>query len=578
MSDQRQKKWWQAPHFEGDWLRTHRASLLNFSIIVVMGMTVLSSLLLLFLKPQEMELTVTVGVILLLLFLGCWWLLQEGWVSLAAWMFSVVLWMGITVLLFVVGGVRSHIGAGYFVVLVVAGAVLGERGVVTFGALGVFSVVVAFLAEAMGWMATGYLPVAPAVETFTLVVALVLTATLLRVLLREGVAEFRRMWRSEEAAVVRYQETERERVALASRVRLVERQLALLMAGVPVVQTAFSTLELRSLLGQVVEMVGEQFGFEYVGLYVLDSTRRWVELRAATTSAGKRRVEEGVRFEVVGGGVVGSVVEYGNLYVSDAATDRTAEKGVLLPDMASLMLLPLRVRGEIVGVLEVQGRAPGAFRREDAEVLQVLADYVGLAMVNARRFQELRRALEDARRASGQARQEMWQELLRTRAAVGYVSTAQGTFPLEGRRYYGGREGMIPALEGASLAELGATSYLLSRDRLTLFVPIRPRDEVLGVVRLRKPAERGGWTHREIALMEILTSQLGVALESAHLYEVSQQQATEEQLLSAVTASIRQSLEMDVVLRTAVTEMRKALQLAEVELRIGVGHSSSEER
>jgi hypothetical protein len=65
-----------------------------------------------------------------------------------------------------------------------------------------------------------------------------------------------------------------------------------------------------------------------------------------------------------------------------------------------------------------------------------------------------------------------------------------------------------------------------------------------------------------------------VALESARLHQDTQQRATREQLAAQVTARMRETLDMDTVLKTAVFEIGQALGLAEVEVMMGTGEES----
>ncbi|MGD9048060.1 MAG: hypothetical protein PVF77_08415, partial [Anaerolineae bacterium] len=63
--------------------------------------------------------------------------------------------------------------------------------------------------------------------------------------------------------------------------------------------------------------------------------------------------------------------------------------------------------------------------------------------------------------------------------------------------------------------------------------------------------------------------QLGVALDSARLYEDTQRRAAEDRLVGEITARIRETLDVDTVLQTAVREMSKTLDIPRVEVRLG---------
>jgi GAF domain-containing protein len=103
----------------------------------------------------------------------------------------------------------------------------------------------------------------------------------------------------------------------------------------------------------------------------------------------------------------------------------------------------------------------------------------------------------------------------------------------------------------------------------TALAPIKVRDAVVGVIDAHKPRGAGPWTQDELGVLDALTDQLGVALDSARLYQETQRRVVQEQLTAEVTARMRQTLDVDSVLRTAVQEMGAALGLGKVEVRLG---------
>jgi GAF domain-containing protein len=60
------------------------------------------------------------------------------------------------------------------------------------------------------------------------------------------------------------------------------------------------------------------------------------------------------------------------------------------------------------------------------------------------------------------------------------------------------------------------------------------------------------------------------------LYQETQRQARQEQILGEVTTRIRETLNIDTVLQTAVVEMQRRLNLAQVEIRIGTDFTLEE--
>jgi GAF domain-containing protein len=209
------------------------------------------------------------------------------------------------------------------------------------------------------------------------------------------------------------------------------------------------------------------------------------------------------------------------------------------------MALPLRARGgaghsNIIGALDVQSTLPEAFSKEDVATLQTLADQVAMAISNAQLFQQVQESLEVERKAYGELSRTAWLNLLSARPDLSY-------------RYE--QRQVIPA--GDIVAETKHTDVGLPE----LMLPVKYRDQTIGTIVAHKVTSASGWTSEEITLMETLADQLSTALDSARLYQDTQRRAVQEQLVGEITTHMRESLDMETVLKTAVNEMRQALGL-----------------
>ncbi|HSJ54427.1 MAG TPA: GAF domain-containing protein [Anaerolineae bacterium] len=316
--------------------------------------------------------------------------------------------------------------------------------------------------------------------------------------------------------------------------------------------------DLSELLNETVRLVSERFGFYHVGIFMLDETSGYAELAAASSEGGQLMLARR-HCLALGQGLFGNVAAGGEHSIAlDVGADSVFFDNPDLPQTRSEAALPLRARGQIIGVLDVQSQKPGAFDEEDLAVLQILADQIAVAVNNAGLFRRVRESLDAERRAYAQLSRDAWQQLLQARPGLGErydpadVLPDPDCWPVELRE---------AALEAKVVARSGGNGQALS-------VPLRVRDQVIGVLDAHKEAGAGGWSDEEQALLQTLVDQLGVALESARLYQDTQRLAARERLIGEVTGRIRQTLDVDTVLRAAAHEMRQVLDLAEVELRI----------
>ena len=366
---------------------------------------------------------------------------------------------------------------------------------------------------------------------------------------------FREANRNASALTESNRELQASRAMLETHARELEQRSVQLEASAKVAQAATSILDTDRLMRQVVEVIRERFGLYYVGLFQVDESGQWAELRAGTGEAGQAMLKRAHRLRIGEGSMVGWSIAHSEARVAleaeqDAVRLATAE----LPHTRSEAALPLRSRGRVVGALTVQSAQPAAFDQSTTVVLQTMADQVAVALDNARLFSEAEAALEAMRRAYSQLSREAWVELLRIRPGLGYRSSQRGVAPAGGIQ----RIEIEQALQGQGTTREDNPAAEVG---YPLAVPIKVRGNVLGVLDTYKPIDAGVWTPEEVALIETLADQVGVALESARLYTDAQRRAAHERLVSEITDKLRRAVDMDDLLQTTVREMAAALDV-----------------
>jgi hypothetical protein len=69
---------------------------------------------------------------------------------------------------------------------------------------------------------------------------------------------------------------------------------------------------------------------------------------------------------------------------------------------------------------------------------------------------------------------------------------------------------------------------------------------------------------------------LSLSLESARLFQETQRRAARERLTGEIAARMRETLDVDAVLETAVREIGRALNIAEIEVRMESGERATQ--
>ena len=164
-----------------------------------------------------------------------------------------------------------------------------------------------------------------------------------------------------------------------------ERRAMLLQAAARVAKNVTSILDPDQLLQQTVDIISDEFGFYYAGVFLLDETSKWAVLRAGRGAAGAAMVAEGHKLSVGGNSMIGAATGRHQARIAlDVGEEAVFFKNPYLPKTRSEMALPLIVGQEVIGALTVQSVEGAAFTQEDIATLQLMADQLAIAIKNSR--------------------------------------------------------------------------------------------------------------------------------------------------------------------------------------------------
>ncbi len=377
-------------------------------------------------------------------------------------------------------------------------------------------------------------------------------------------------WPAEDVTLV---ETVAEQVALAlENQRLldeVRRRAAQLRAAAEVGQLMSSVLDLDEALPEVARLIRERLGLYYVGIFLIEQSGRWAVLRAGTGEAGREMLARNHRLQVGGDSMIGACIAERRAKIAlDVGEEAVRFNNPLLPDTHSEMALPLLSRGEPVGAMTIQAVEIAAFSEEDITTLQTMGDQLGSAIENARLLQQMEQSMQALESARGEYTLESWRNFMnRIGQSVGYRYDL-AVQPAEVPRPEAHQALTQAARVTTSLAAEAAEEEEEGTAHSAVAVPIRLWDQTLGVVNVRFTDD--AVPEETVALIEQITDQLALSLENVRLLEETRASAARERLTGEATARMRETLDIDTVLQTAVQEMGEILGLAETEVRLDV--------
>jgi GAF domain-containing protein/HAMP domain-containing protein len=337
------------------------------------------------------------------------------------------------------------------------------------------------------------------------------------------------------------------------------RRAAQLQAITELSESIAQLQDLSELFTTAANLISQRFGFYHVGIFLVDSQREYAIMQAANSEGGQRMLARGHRLKM-GTGVVGFTAQTGQPRLAlDVGADAVFFDNPELPATRSEVSLPMKSRGETVGVLDVQSTEAGAFSSEDLQALSTLANQVSIAFENARLLTETRAALAQV--------QEVYDEFTRAEWSRAAAKAEQAGF-----RYQTGRIEMLEeSLNTPEIISAVKTGEVVMNQangseekRATVAVPVKLRGEVIGVLHIESNNPSKTWQSDEVSLVAAVAERAAFALENARLFQEARRRAAKERLISEATSKISGALSIENILQTTAQELERVLGGSEV--------------
>jgi len=198
-----------------------------------------------------------------------------------------------------------------------------------------------------------------------------------------------------------YQQAQREIAERRQAEEALKRRATQLATVGEVGRQITSLLEPDPLLDRIVNLIREAFGYYYVSILLVDPATGGLAFRAG--AGYEVEIVKALRLKVGQDGICGWVAASGEpLLVGDVSQEPRYYPVESLADTRSELAVPIQVKSQVIGVLDVQSAEPEAFDKDDLFTLHMLADQVAVALENTRLFErereqrELAEALEEA--------------------------------------------------------------------------------------------------------------------------------------------------------------------------------------
>lgn len=544
------RRFFAPPVFPEDEEKTRAAGFIN--AIVLTNIPILVLFIIVRVATGEGDLFGAANIILagiITILLVVWFLMRAGWVKVAGYLHVTTIWLASTMIALMGGGINSTTFTSYFVVMLMAGLLLGWRPAVGFTFLSILAAFRLANQETLG----------NAIEGTVLFIFGAIFLYLIISSLQNAVK--RAQANSNELRASNKQLTELRDVLelrVKERTAALEKRATQLQTVSSVARTIAALKDLDSLLPEITKLVSEQFGFYHTGIFLIDNTNEYAILQAANSEGGRRMLNRRHQLRLDATSIVGYATSRGEPRIAlDVGADAVFFNNPDLPETRSEMALPLQAGGRTIGALDVQSRETNAFSQEDINVLTTLADQVAIAIENARLFGESRSALSESQVTIEKYVKQAWGTFAQQAKRTGFVFDGKQVLPLE----KGARREQIKVA-----AKTGRLS--LEKASSTIAVPIKLRGQLIGVLDVRSKNGQRQWTRDEITLLEAAAERAALALENARLVDSAQRRAARERIIGEISTRIGAASNFDTILQTAVEELGRKIGGAEVTLEI----------
>jgi GAF domain-containing protein/HAMP domain-containing protein len=305
--------------------------------------------------------------------------------------------------------------------------------------------------------------------------------------------------------------------------------------------------DLGKLLPLITHIVSDRFSFYHAGIFLVDEIGKYAVLRASNSPGGQAMLKRKHSLEVGQKGIVGYVTGTGSARLAlNTGDDSVYFNNPDLPDTRSEVAVPLIIRGKVIGALDVQSTQANAFTDADVAIFSLLADQIAIAIDNAKLLEETQAALAESQAVFREYLATSWQDKIGS-AIVGYHQSLEG-----GRTI--------------TFAESAEVESIPPDEPGVISVPIRVRNQEIGVLNIRTVASKRKWDQDEVAIVQAVAEHLGLTLDNARLFEETSSRASRERLVTEITSKIRSTNDPQEMMKAAVEQLQHVLGASRVEI------------
>lgn len=489
---------------------------------------------------------------------GMYVLLKRGFIKLVGNILSLLLWGLITIFMGMFGGVRNSGFATLAVIVVLASLTVGAKAGLFYSVMSILAGGFLVIAENRGWLPPyAYEPNTTILASYSMMILAV--GLLLALAIGNINKALNTSLSSEQETRKTLSLLEQNRIELEQRSASLEQKNVTLQLVAEIAQLSAQFQNQQDLLEQTARFLSARLNVDHIGIYLVDDISENAVLCATNSEEGKTLLENGYKLKFKMGNL-GYLAPEGEMLKY-----QVGERAFFVSCPASLsesktnISYPIATRERLIGLINFQTISPEPWQIE-AQAFQIVANQIALSLENLRLVEQLQNRLQEIEYLAGEATQKAWKRWS-SGNMLGFQYDRLQVLP---------KSEMLPPEIRAALLNQKSASYVTSEThpKARLVAPIILRNNVIGLLGHEDNDPSRIWQATERTLLETIASRVSLALENSRLVAEAQEQARRERIAGHITSRMRETLDVDTILQTAVAEMRQFFELQEAEIRL----------
>jgi GAF domain-containing protein/HAMP domain-containing protein len=351
-----------------------------------------------------------------------------------------------------------------------------------------------------------------------------------------------------------------------------------------------SILDIDQVLVQIVHLIQGSFKYDHVAIALVEGDEAVYQVGAGAFWDDPEFDIQPKRLKVGGESVTGRVAATGEPVLVPDVSQQVPYAKMLGSNTRSELAVPIKFKGQVIGVLDVQSDRLNAFDESDSSVLQSLANQAATAIENAWLFKAEQRRAEQFRVISKVGRR------ITSILTVDEMLAQLASLIHEAFGYYHVGIGLVEGDQIVSRAEVGASAQAHEGVRLTIgqegvwgwvahtgepllvpdttqeprhqfapkateirsqvCVPLKTKEAVIGVLGAESD-QVDAFDESDLVVLQSLAQQAAFAIENARFFRDTTRQVRELRALADASRIISSELDRDQLLQALYEQIRR---------------------